>query len=205
MGDKTDSLDYKNISLIPTGQISSGCITRSNLMQPTKQTATSFMDIIEDDDEQFILNLKKNIDDNYKMRNKENYNFNSSNKTYLSRKKKSAFSDEDQNLVKRFKKSIDESKIHCITSQKLEKSEKINHLNDRNSLVPTSTEKPLFTPIASLNNIDTNLRANQFFFHVTSKMQNNQMTPDITKIETEIEQQFIYYELQYLTPPHEIE
>lgn len=51
-----------------TGEISSTCINRNSFTQPIKQTTTSFMDNIEDDDdEQFILNLKKNIDSSHKM------------------------------------------------------------------------------------------------------------------------------------------
>lgn len=46
-------------------------------------------------------------------------------KSYLSRKKKCAFSDEDQILMKRFKSSVDKSKASCIASQKSQQSEHV--------------------------------------------------------------------------------
>lgn len=88
--------------------------------------------------------------------NKENYSIkNLQNKSYSLKKKKSAFSEEDQNLIKRFKKSVDENKALCIT---LQKSENINYFNNHNLSFPCSINATLFTPTTALNNIDMNLR-----------------------------------------------
>lgn len=50
-----------------TGEISSANIHRDSLTQ--KQHTTSFIETAEDeeDDEQFILDMKKKIDENYKL------------------------------------------------------------------------------------------------------------------------------------------
>ncbi|XP_014475099.1 PREDICTED: DNA repair protein RAD50-like [Dinoponera quadriceps] len=208
MNDRTNSLDYKNISLMLAGEISSACINRNNLTQPIKQSTVSFPDNMEDDDEQFILNLKKNIDKNYKMQNKESFSLkNLQNKPFSLKKKKSVFSDENQNLMKRFKKSVDESKALDITPQKLQKLQNVNYNNNDNNSMPTAT--PLLTSAVALNNVDMNLRnkANQFFFQVTSKLQKNDqmITPANIKTVTETEiEQLIYYEMHCLTPPRTI-
>lgn len=78
------------------------------------------------------------------------------NNSYSLKKKKLVFSDEDQNLIKRFKKSVNESKALCTTPQKLQKCEDINYFNNHNFSLPINV--PLFTPTVALNNIDMNLR-----------------------------------------------
>lgn len=51
--------------MLCTGEISSSCIHRDNLIQ--KQPNVMFVEDTEDDDEQFISNMKQIIDKNYKM------------------------------------------------------------------------------------------------------------------------------------------
>jgi len=51
--------------MLYAGEINSSCIHRDNLTQ--KQPNVIFVEDTEDDDEQFISNMKKIIDKNYKM------------------------------------------------------------------------------------------------------------------------------------------
>ncbi|XP_011883140.1 PREDICTED: uncharacterized protein LOC105570507 [Vollenhovia emeryi] len=109
-------IDYKNILLTMTGEISSSFIHRNSLTQ--KQPTITFVEDTEDDDEQFIANMQTIIDKNYKTQDKENLSIRDlQSKSYLSRKKKCPFSDEDQNLMKRFKKSADESEASRVAAQ----------------------------------------------------------------------------------------
>lgn len=85
--------------------------------------------------------------------NKENFSITDlQSKSYLSRKKKCAFSDEDQNLIKRFKKSVDESKASCISSQKLQQSdcEHVVFAGNHSSTICT----PQITPIVNDDNMN---------------------------------------------------
>lgn len=51
--------------MLYAGELSSSCIHRDNLTQ--KQPNVMLVEDAEDDDEQFISNMKKIIDNNYKM------------------------------------------------------------------------------------------------------------------------------------------
>ncbi|XP_011686812.1 PREDICTED: uncharacterized protein LOC105449339 isoform X2 [Wasmannia auropunctata] len=195
----------------PLREISSGSIHRNSLTQ--KQANIIFVEETEDDDEQFILNMKTIIDKNCKMQNKENSNIKDlQSKLYLSRKKKCPFSDIDQNLMKRFKKSVDDSKASCIT-QKLQQPEHVVDIVSTNSHSCSTDYTPqiAYTPVINNDmNDDMNCRHNksELLFHVTSKMQKNdqwihERTVENIKTvtEIEIEKQFIYKEMLCLTPP----
>lgn len=93
------------------------------------------------------------------------------NNLYSSKRKKSVFSDEDKNIIKRFKKSVDETKATCVIPQKLQKSEDINYCNNQSNNILMATNIPsiaplLFTPSVvcnvdsniDINNIDINMR-----------------------------------------------
>ncbi|XP_012062418.1 PREDICTED: uncharacterized protein LOC105625705 [Atta cephalotes] len=190
-----------------TGEISSGFIHRNNL---TKKQTTDVI-FVEDtenaDDEEFISNMKTIIDKNYKTQDKENYNIrNLQSKSYISRKKKCAFSDEDQNLMKRFKKSVDERKAsYTEVSQKLQQAEHaIISVSNQNCLTYTT---PQIIPFTKYNNSDmSSSNSNELIFHLTSKMQNNDgLMGEIAgnaKTVTEIEiERLIYNDMQYFTPP----
>ncbi|XP_039313079.1 uncharacterized protein LOC105205477 isoform X2 [Solenopsis invicta] len=147
---ESNIIDYKNISLSMTGEISSSFIHRNSLTQ-RQRNVTSMVDT-EDDDEQFILNMKTMIDKNYKMQNKENFSIKDlQSKSYLLRKKKCAFNDEDQNLMKRFKKSLDKSKILCVAPQSEQQS-----VFDHNC----STALQITPATVKYNATDTNFRIN---------------------------------------------
>ncbi|EZA59061.1 hypothetical protein X777_15702, partial [Ooceraea biroi] len=92
----------------------------------------------EDDDEEFFSNLKKKIDQNRKL------------KSYLAKKRRGAFSEEDENLIKRFKRSVNESKAVCVTPQKMQPQSVAS--NDET----VTTNTPQITLAVSPNNIDTN-------------------------------------------------
>ncbi|XP_012531247.1 uncharacterized protein LOC105833797 [Monomorium pharaonis] len=194
--------DYKNILLKMTGEISSGFIHRNNLTQ--KQPNINSIEDTEDDDEKFILDMKIIIDKNCNMQNKENFGIRDlQSKSYLLRKKKCAFSNEDQNLIKRFKKSLDENKASCGAPKKLQQSEQqIDTVDDNNC----STTLQITPTTIKYNGTDTNFRCNtnELLFRIAAKDQrNNQwITPDKEKTITEIEiEQLTYHEMQYFTPP----
>lgn len=90
--------------------------------------------------------------------NKENFSIRDlQSKSYLLKRKKSAFTDEDQNLMKRFKKSVDESKLLNITPKKLGNFDNVNYFNNHNSpTIPTTA--PLLTSVVAFNDINMNLR-----------------------------------------------
>lgn len=63
-------------------------------------------------------------------------------KSHISRKKKCVFSDEDQNLMKRFKKSVDERKALCtVVSQKLQQPEHVISVSDQNYSTTYTTQQ----------------------------------------------------------------
>ncbi|XP_050456914.1 uncharacterized protein LOC126854350 [Cataglyphis hispanica] len=200
-------IDYKNISLTLTGEISSSYIHRDNLTQ--KQPNISLVEDTEDDDEQFFSNMKEIIDKNYKMHNKENHSIRDlQSKSYLSKKKKCVFSDEDQNLIKRFKKSVNENKVLRATSEKPQQFENIASVSNSKCSIITST--PKITSDVTITNIDTDFNrnnTNQFLSNITLQKNDQLIMPKSTAIitkteivETEIDQ-LVYYEMQYLTPP----
>jgi len=89
---------------------------------------------------------------------KENYNIRDlQSKSYISRKKKCAFSDEDQNLMKRFKKSVDERKAsYTEVSQKLQQAEHaVISVSNQNCLTYTT---PQIIPFIKYNNSDMSSR-----------------------------------------------
>lgn len=89
--------------------------------------------------------------------NKENHNVRDlQSKSYLSKKKKCIFSDEDQNLIKRFKKSVNESKVLHTTSQKPQHSENVASINNSKCSITTSTPKTISTVTWSKSNTDFN-------------------------------------------------
>ncbi|XP_018359180.1 PREDICTED: integrator complex subunit 11 homolog isoform X4 [Trachymyrmex cornetzi] len=169
-----DIIDYKNISLSMTGEISSGFVHRNNLTKKQTTNVTFVEDTENADDEEFISNMKTIIDKNYKMQDKENFSIRDlQSKSYLSRKKKCAFSDEDQNLMKRFKKTIDERKASCTeASQKLQQPDNSNEL--------------IFDLASKIQNNDG----------LMGEISGNVKT--ITEIEIE---QRVYNEMLYFTPP----
>ncbi|XP_070165980.1 uncharacterized protein [Polyergus mexicanus] len=200
-------IDYRNISLTLTGEISSSYIHRDNLTQ--KQPNIMLVEDTEDDDEQFFSNMKEIIDKNYKMQNKENHSIRDlQSKSYLSKKKKCVFNDEDQNLIKRFKKSVNENKVSRASSEKLQQSESVVSVSNSKCSMLTST--PKITSAVAINNINTDFsrsNTNQFFSDVTLEKNDQLIMPRSTGIvtkteivETEIEQ-LVYCEMHYLTPP----
>ncbi|XP_029664562.1 probable serine/threonine-protein kinase ifkA [Formica exsecta] len=202
-----NNIDYRNISLTLTGEISSSYIHRDNLTQ--KQPNIMLVEDTEDDDEQFFSNMKEIIDKNYKMQNKENHSIRDlQSKSYLSKKKKCVFSDEDQNLIKRFKKSVNENKVLRATSEKLQQSESVATVSNSKCSMITST--PKITSAVTINNINTDFsrsNTNQFFSDITLQKNDQLIMPRSTGIvtkteivETEIEQ-LVYCEMHYLTPP----
>jgi len=67
----------------------------------------------------------------------------------VEKKRKCLLSDEDQNLIKRFKKSVNESKDKCVIPQKLQfRSITFDH----NAM---TMNMPQITPAVLSNNIDT--------------------------------------------------
>ncbi|XP_011056556.1 PREDICTED: uncharacterized protein LOC105147327 [Acromyrmex echinatior] len=190
-----------------TGEISSGFIHRNNLTKKQTTDITFVEDTENADDEEFISNMKMIIDKNYKTQDKENFSIRDlQSKSYISRKKKCAFSDEDQNLMKRFKKSIDERKASCTeVSQKLQQAEHaVISVSNHNCLTTYTT--PQIIPFMKYNNSDmSSSNSNELIFHLASKMQNNGLIGEISgnaKTVTEIEiERLVYNEMQYFTPP----
>lgn len=91
--------------------------------------------------------------------NKENHSLrNLQSKSYLSKKKKCVFSDEDQNLIKRFKKSVNESKDLHTTLQKpeLQQAENVASISNSKYSVITSTPETASTVTLSKINTDFN-------------------------------------------------
>lgn len=85
---------------------------------------------------------------------KENFSIRDlQSKSYLSKKKKCPFSDEDQNLMKRFKSSVNQSKV---APQKLQQPEPIVSVNNHDC--PTACTSVQITPIVKCNNNDMNFR-----------------------------------------------
>ncbi|CAL1689549.1 unnamed protein product [Lasius platythorax] len=205
---ESNIIDYRNIPLTLTGEISSSLIHRNNLTQ--KQPNISLVEDTEDDDEQFISNLKEIIDKNYKMhQNKENYSIRDlQGKSYSSRKKKCLFSDEDQNLIKRFKKSMNEKKVLCAIPQKLQQSENVTSVSNSKCSMITSSPKIASTVTFSKTDTDfSRCNTNQFLSPITLQKNDQLMTPKniefVTEteiVETEVEQ-LVYCEMYYLTPP----
>ncbi|XP_070527986.1 uncharacterized protein [Cardiocondyla obscurior] len=200
---KSNSIDYKNISLAMTGEISSDDIYRNSLTQ--KQSNITFVEDMEDDDEQFISNIKTIIDKNYNMQNKENFSIKDlQSKSYLAKKKKCAFSDEDQNLIKRFKSSVNKKR----SSQKPQQLEHVVSVSNHDC---TTIYTPQIMPIAKYNDNNVNFRkTNELFLHTGSKtvQKDNQfLIPEnektVTKTVTEIEiEQLIVHEIhEFFTPP----
>ncbi|XP_018359178.1 PREDICTED: integrator complex subunit 11 homolog isoform X2 [Trachymyrmex cornetzi] len=203
-----DIIDYKNISLSMTGEISSGFVHRNNLTKKQTTNVTFVEDTENADDEEFISNMKTIIDKNYKMQDKENFSIRDlQSKSYLSRKKKCAFSDEDQNLMKRFKKTIDERKASCTeASQKLQQPEHaVISVSNHNCLTTYTT--PQIIPFMKYNDSDmSSSNSNELIFDLASKIQNNdglmgEISGNVKTItEIEIEQR-VYNEMLYFTPP----
>lgn len=81
-------------------------------------------------------------------------------KSYSSRKKKSLFSDEDENVMKRFKKCMDEKKSLCteMSGQQLSKNSEnqIHSVNNKNRSATPNTVAFQISPITA--NSDMNLR-----------------------------------------------
>ncbi|XP_029174889.1 uncharacterized protein LOC114943435 [Nylanderia fulva] len=201
-------IDYRNISVPLKGEVSSSSIQRNNLTQ-TQPNISLAEDT--DDDEQFIKNMKEIIDKNHTMRNKENYSVrNLQSQSYLSRKKKCVFSDEDQNLMKRFKKSVDENEVLCTIPQKVQQSENVTSVStSKCSMI--SSPKVTTTSTVVLNTVNTNntelirCNTNQLLSYMTSQKNDQFITPRNTEhvIETRIVEeidQLVYCEM-YLTPP----
>lgn len=91
---------------------------------------------------------------NTNRQNKENHSIRDlQSKSYLSKKKKCVFSDEDQNLIKRFKKSVNENKVLRATSEKLQQSESVASVSNSKCSMITST--PKITSAVTINNINT--------------------------------------------------
>lgn len=87
--------------------------------------------------------------------NKENHIRDLQSKSYLSKKKKCVFSDEDQNLIKRFKKSVNESKALHATSQKLQQSVNANTSISNSKSLITNESTPKTASTVALSKIDT--------------------------------------------------
>ncbi|XP_071643707.1 uncharacterized protein [Temnothorax longispinosus] len=201
---ESNVIDYKNISLTMTGEISSGYIHRNSLTQKQPNNIT-FIEDTEDDDEQFILNMKTIIDKNYKTQDKENVSLRDlQSKSYLSRKKKCVFTDEDQTLMKRFKRSVDESKASSAASRKSSQS-------SNKQVVPVSNhgcstiDTPQTTPIIQHNDLNFGGNTNELFFHAASTMRNNnqRLAPGNAQIVEIVEfEQIIYHDNLFMpTPP----
>ncbi|XP_032680838.1 uncharacterized protein LOC116848643 [Odontomachus brunneus] len=176
MNDRHNSLDYKNISLMLTGEISSACIKRNNLMQPTKHTSVSFMDNMEDDDEKFILDWKKNID-----------------KSSITTDVQGTSREHPEEVLKTFLRPQD---VLRTSSKDLVLS---------GSFPTNATVFTPSIAFNNIDRNFRN-KANRFLFHITSNMQKNpQVITPASKIfaETEIEE-MIYYEMKYLTQPQKI-
>ncbi|XP_077254379.1 uncharacterized protein LOC143893180 [Temnothorax americanus] len=201
---ESNVIDYKNISLTMTGEISSGYIHRNSLTQ--KQPNITFIEDTEDDDEQFILNMKTIIDKNYKTQDKENVSLRDlQSKSYLSRKKKCVFSDEDQTLMKRFKRSVDESKASSAASRKSSQSSNKQVVSVSNHGCST-IDTPQTTPIVQHNDNDMNFggNTNEMFFHAASTMRNNdqRLAPGSAQTVEIVEfEKIIYHEMYLFTPP----
>lgn len=88
-------------------------------------------------------------------------------KSYLSKKKKCVFSDEDQNLIKRFKKSVNESKNLHTTSQKPELQQPENVASISNSKCSVITSTPETASIITLSNINTDF--NRYALNILHK------------------------------------
>ncbi|XP_012223989.2 uncharacterized protein [Linepithema humile] len=193
--------NYGNIFLTMTGEISSHYIHRNNFLQ-NKKPNVSFVEDTVDNDEQFISNMKKIIDKNYNMYNKENCSIRNF-QGRLSKKKKSAFTDEDQNLMKRFKKSVDDNKTMSVIPQNIQQSVTITPVSNHNCSVRANI--PQITSTFASNNKSLRNNTNSLLFRVTSKVQKNDqlMLAETTKSATEIETEQFCYEMQYFTPPQE--
>lgn len=195
---ESNIIDYKNISLAMTGEISSDYIHRNSLMQ--RQSNVTFVEDMEDDDEQFISNMKMIIDQNCKTQNKENFSVRDlQSKSYVSRKKKCVFSDEDQNLMKRFKKSMDKSKA----SQKSQQSEHVVSVSNHGYSTPCTSR---INSTVKCNDKDMSFRndTNELLFHAASetpRKDDHWLTENVKTI-TEIEiEQIVHHEMQFFTPP----
>lgn len=196
-------IDYKDISLSLTGEVSSTSIHRNNLTQ--KQHDSSFIETAEEeeDDEEFFLNIKRKIDQNCNLRNNENYNLRDlQSKSYSAKKRKCALSDEAQDLMKRFKSSsVNESKQVCKTPQKLQPR---CLTFDRN----ITTMKPSqITPPVTFNNINnahSENDTNRVVFVTSTAQRNNAViaSESANRFITEAEiEQLVYCEMQCFTPP----
>lgn len=73
--------------------------------------------------------------------------------SYLSRKKKCVFSDEDQNLIKRFKKSVNQNKVLCTIPQKVQQSETVTSVSNSQCAMIT-TPKVTSTSTVTLNDTE---------------------------------------------------
>ncbi|XP_067213366.1 uncharacterized protein [Linepithema humile] len=193
--------NYGNIFLTTTGEISSDYIHRNNFLE-NKRPNVSFMENTVDNDEQFISNMKKIIDKNYIMYNKENCSIRNF-QSRLSKKKKSALTDEDQNLMKRFKKSVDDNKTMSVFPQNIQQSVTTTPVSNRNYSVSASI--PQITSTFASHNKSLRNNTNPLLFHVTLKVQKNDqlMLPETTKSATEIETEQFCYKMQYFTSPQE--
>ncbi|XP_020277476.1 uncharacterized protein LOC109851631 [Pseudomyrmex gracilis] len=197
-----NSIDYKNIAFTISGEISSPSINRNTLF--AQKPPVFFVEDAEDNDDQFVSNMKKIIDENCQMERETYYGVRDlQTKSYATRKKKCAFTDEDQNLMKRFKRSIDESKALRVIPRKSPQSENVTCST---SSCATMTNSPQVTDVA--NTVHTNSGDNQLLYQKTSVVQKNHnltgLVPQTLNIVTEVEQ-MIYCEMQVLTPPQETE
>ncbi|RLU19519.1 hypothetical protein DMN91_008076 [Ooceraea biroi] len=197
-------IDYKSIPLSMRGEISSGLIHRNSLKQKKHDiSSVETMEDEEDDDEEFFSNLKKKIDQNRKLQNNESYNItNLQSKSYLAKKRRGAFSEEDENLIKRFKRSVNESKAVCVTPQKMQPQSVAS--NDET----VTTNTPQITLAVSPNNIDTNFGSdtNQNVTSMTERSNPLMTTEAVTSfVQTVVEiEQSVHFEMQRFTPPEGI-
>lgn len=98
---------------------------------------------------------------NTNRQNKENHSIRDlQSKSYLSKKKKCVFSDEDQNLIKRFKKSVNENKVLRATSEKPQQFENTASVSNSKCSIITSTPKIISD--VTITNIDTDF--NRYIF-----------------------------------------
>lgn len=120
--------------------------------------------------------------------------------SYLSRKKKCVFSDEDQNLIKRFKKSVNQNKVLCTIPQKVQQSETVTSVSNSQCAMIT-TPKVTSTSTVTLNDTEfSKCNTNQFFSYITSQKNDQLITPKNTEyvteteiVETEIDQLVYFY------------
>lgn len=93
-------------------------------------------------------------------------------KSYSSRKKKCLFSDEDQNLIKRFKKSMNEKKVLCAIPQKLQQSENVTSVS--NSKCSMITSSPKIASTVTFSKTDTDF-SRYVLSHITQINSNEQL------------------------------